>query len=356
MKLGIRTFFLLFFFPLALGASEGGHEDGHDGESQEYDPGKSIMDHVSDSYSIHFFTVNKGEEDEWHASIPLPVIAYTDKGVDVFMSSKFHHGHSNYESEKTGYEYALEDGSLALVNAKEAKMWDLSITRDVFGVFLILGLMCLMFLPVAKAYKKRTYQPPKGWQSFVEPLILFIRDEVAKPNIGEKRYQSFMPFLLTIFFFIFIANVVGLMPFMGGFNITGNIGIIGALALFVLIVTNAIGNKEYWRHIFAMPGVPLWLYPIMIPIELIQVFSKPLVLMVRLTANMTAGHIIILSFAALILLFGQESAVTGYSVSVGSVLFMVFMNVLKLLIAFIQAYVFVLLSAIYFGSAMEEAH
>ncbi len=356
LKLGLRTLFVLFFFPLALNASEEGDKGDSHGGSAAYDAGKSIMKHVKDGYSIHFFTVNKGTENEWHASIPLPIIAWTDKGVDVFMSSKLHHGHSTYKSESTGYEYGLKEGNLAVVNAEEASLTDLSVTRDVAGMFFVLIIMCLMFIPVAKAYKKRQNAAPKGWQGLMEPLILFIRDEVAKPNIGEHRYHRFMPFLLTVFFFILIANVAGLMPFLGGFNVTGNIGIITILAAMVLIVTNAIANKEYWKHIFAMPGVPVYLYPIMVPIELMQVFSKPFVLMVRLTANMTAGHIIILSFAALIMMFGQDSAVTGYSVSVGSVLFMIFMNLLKLLISFIQAYVFVLLSAIYFGSAVEEAH
>jgi F-type H+-transporting ATPase subunit a len=356
LKAGINTLFaLLFLLPLHANAS--GEEGGHGSEQKtEYDAGKSIMDHVTDGYSIHFFTVNKGTEDEWHASIPLPIIAYTDEGTDVFMSSKLHHGHATYKSESTGYEYGLKDGDLTIVNGDDAALMDLSITRDVAGMFFVLLLLCLMFIPVARAYQKREQSSPKGWQALMEPLILFIRDEVAKPNIGEKRYQRFMPFLLTVFFFILVANIAGLMPFLGGFNVTGNIGIIAVLAGMVLIVTNVAANKEYWRHIFAMPGIPVFLYPIMIPIELVQIISKPFVLMVRLTANMTAGHIIILSFAALIMMFGQDSAATGYSVSVGSVLFMIFMNMLKLLISFIQAYVFVLLSAIYFGSAMEEAH
>lgn len=356
MKLGIRTLIIFLFFPLALSASEGGQHGEQNGDDNAYDAGKSIMKHVRDGYSIHFFTVNKGTEDEWHASIPLPIIAYTDKGMDVFMASELHHGHSTHKSESTGYEYGLKKGSLSIVNADDASLSDLSITRDVAGMFFVLFLMCLMFIPVAKAYRKRENAAPKGWQGLVEPLVLFIRDEVAKPNIGEHRYHRFMPFLLTVFFFILIANVVGLMPFLGGFNVTGNIGIIAVLALMVLLVTNVIANKEYWKHIFAMPGIPVFLYPIMIPIELVQIISKPFVLMVRLTANMTAGHIIILSFAALIMMFGQDSALTGYSVSAGSVLFMIFMNMLKLLISFIQAYVFVLLSAIYFGSALEEAH
>ena len=197
---------------------------------------------------------------------------------------------------------------------------------------------------------------PKGLQSFMEPIILFIRDDVAKNSIGPK-YEKFMPYLLTVFFFIFINNLLGLVPFFpGGSNLTGNIAVCAVLAGITLLITLIVGNKHYWQHIFAMPGVPLPVLIILTPIELIGVVLRPFVLMIRLFANITAGHIIALAFFSLIFIFGELSTGAGFGVAIVSVLFTVFMGMLELLVAFLQAYVFTLLSAIYFGSAVEEAH
>ncbi|WP_054715092.1 F0F1 ATP synthase subunit A [Marinifilum fragile] len=194
----------------------------------------------------------------------------------------------------------------------------------------------------------------------MEPLILFVRDEIAKPAIGEKKYEKYMPFLLTIFFFIWLNNLMGLVPFIpGGANVTGNITITMVLALFTFIITTFSGNKNYWVHIFNTPGVPWWLkfpVPLMPLVELMGVFTKPFVLMVRLFANITAGHMIVLAFVSLIFIFGQISPMLGYGTSVISVLFVIFMDMLELLVALIQAYVFTLLSALYFGMATEEHH
>jgi F-type H+-transporting ATPase subunit a len=193
----------------------------------------------------------------------------------------------------------------------------------------------------------------------LEPLILFIRDDVAKSSIGEKRYEKYMPYLLTIFFFIFFNNLLGIIPiFPGGANVTGNIAVTGVMALFTLIITSFSGTKSYWLHIINTPGVPWWLkipVPLMPIVEMIGVITKPFVLMVRLFANITAGHIIILGFISIIIIFGQMSTALGIGVGIPTVLFMVFMDLLELLVAFIQAYVFTLLSALYFGLAMEEA-
>jgi len=193
-------------------------------------------------------------------------------------------------------------------------------------------------------------------QSFVEPLIIFVRDDVAKTSIGPK-YEKFMPYLLTVFFFIFINNLLGLVPiFPGGANLTGNIAICAVLASFTLIIIFANSNAHYWRHIFAMPGVPVWVLIILTPIELLGVVLRPFVLMIRLFANVTAGHIIALAFFSLIFIFGQMSVGAGFGVAVLSVAFTVFMGFLELLVAFLQAYVFTLLSAMYFGAAIEESH
>jgi len=233
---------------------------------------------------------------------------------------------------------------------------DLSITKSVAGLFISAIIVLWMFISVASAYKRRRGMAPKGLQSFVKPLILFIRDEVAVPSIGAKKADRFMPFLLSSFFFIWVANLLGLIPFLGGFNVMGTLGVTIVLATIVFVITTINGNGNYWSHILWPHGVPTPIKFILVPIEILGIFIKPAVLMIRLTANITAGHIIILSFVSLIFIFGQQSAGAGYGVGIGSLVFMIFMNVIELLVAFLQAYVFTLLAAIYFGSAVEEAH
>ena len=219
-------------------------------------------------------------------------------------------------------------------------------------------LMLLIFISIARAYANNRNKAPKGIQSMLEPLIIFIRDDIAKSSIGEKKYEKYMPYLLTIFFFIFLNNILGLIPiFPGGANVTGNIAVTMVMAVFTFILTTVNGNKHYWVDIVNTPGVPWWLklpLPLMPIVEIIGIITKPFVLMVRLFANITAGHIIALGFISLIFIFGAMNAALGYGVSVVSVAFMIFMNLLELLVAFIQAYVFTLLSALYFGLATIE--
>jgi F-type H+-transporting ATPase subunit a len=274
------------------------------------------------------------------------------------MSSKFDHGHAAHKG------YRLDNGRIILdadtytiEEAAAISFYDLSITKNVAAMFLSLIIMILVFGSVANAYKRNPKKAPKGLQSFIEPVIMFIRDEIAKPSIGHN-YSRFMPFLLSIFFFIFINNLMGLIPiFPFGANVTGNISVTLVLAVFTFILTLFSGNKDYWKHIVKAPGVPVWLLPLMIPIEILGVLSKPIVLMLRLFANITAGHIIILSFFSLIFIFGDTiGAAAGYGVSIATIVFTVFMNFLELLVAFLQAYVFTLLSALYFGMAVHEEH
>jgi F-type H+-transporting ATPase subunit a len=208
----------------------------------------------------------------------------------------------------------------------------------------------LIFIPLANKYKKRGNRAPKGFQGFIEPVIQFVIDDIAKPNIGEKRYLRYTPYLLTVFFFIFINNLMGLIPFFPfGANLTGNIAVTMVLAVFTLLIVNFSGNKAYWKHIFAAPGVPVWLMPIMIPVELIGILSKPFALMVRLFANITAGHIIVLSLVSLIFIFKTVM------MSPISIAFVLFMDVLELLVAALQAYIFTLLTALFVGMAVAEA-
>jgi F-type H+-transporting ATPase subunit a len=330
----------------------------HDSHEEGFNPGKMILDHVKDAHDWHIMDI------DGHAiSIPLPVIIY-DNGLHVFSSSKFEHGHAVVESKGNHYKVyegkiykTTETGELNF-NGKEVsnvKPLDLSITKNVFALLLSAIIILLIFNAVAKAYKKRGSAAPKGLQSLLEVLIVFIKDEVVKPSVG-KHYAKFLPFLLTIFFFIFINNLMGLIPiFPFGANLTGNIAVAMVLAVFVFIVVNFSGNKHYWKHIF-MPDVPVALWILLIPIEILGVVLKPFVLMLRLFANITAGHIIILGFFSLIFIFGQKHVVAGYGSAVFSVIFTLFMSVLELLVAFLQAYVFTLLASLYIGASTEEHH
>lgn len=309
---------------------------------KKFDPGASIMEHIGDSHDWHLFG---------HVSMPLPIIIYSpSRGLEIFSSSRFEHGHASWEG------YSLNEKN-KLVAEDGHEFYDFSITKNVAALLFSIALMLWMFLSVAKSYSKRKGQAPKGMQSFMEPLILFVRDEIARPSIGEKKYMKFMPFLLTVFFFIWINNLLGLVPILpGGANLTGNIAVTLTLAVFTFLITLFVANKNYWHHIFAMPGVPVWVLFLLTPIEILGIFLRPFVLMIRLFANITAGHIIALSFFSLIFIFGEMSTGLGWGVSILSVAFVVFMTMLELLVAFLQAYVFTLLSAIYFGAAVEEHH
>jgi F-type H+-transporting ATPase subunit a len=322
----------------------------------KFNPGKFIFEHIGDSYSWHIFTYKDVD-----IAIPLPIIVYSKTtGLHIFMSSKFEHGHAAYN----GFEIAKEapyEGKVVerLADGKAVRPFDISITKDVFAIFISLSIMLFVFLNIAGSYKKREGMAPNGMQSFFEPIIVFIRDDIAKPSIGDK-YEKYMPFLLSIFFFVWINNMMGLIPiFPGGANVTGNISVTLVLAVFTFVITTFSGNKNYWKHIFNSPGVPWWLkfpIPLMPVIEIVGLLTKPFVLMVRLFANITAGHIIALGFFSLIFIFGQMSPVAGYGVSVLSVAFTIFMTMLEFLVALIQAYVFTLLSSLYFGMAIEEHH
>lgn len=324
---------------------------------KKFDAGKMITEHIGDSHQWHLWG------DHGHAvHVPLPIILWTDKGLEVFSSSKVEHHEDIYTG--THYSYKLHDEHIEIcdqfgnVNEEAThKIIDLSITKNVLSLLVSAFLMLWIFISVAKAYTKRQGQAPKGLQSFVEPLIMFVRDDVAKTSIGEKKYAKYMPYLLTVFFFIFINNLMGLVPIIpGGANLTGNIAVCAVLAVLTLIIVLISGNGHYWRHIFAMPGVPIPVLIILTPIEIIGVVLRPFVLMIRLFANITAGHIIALAFFSLIFIFGEMSTGAGFGVAVVSVLFTVFMGFLELLVAFLQAYVFTLLSAIYIGAAVEEGH
>lgn len=327
------TLIILFFLPAFCWASG-------DTKEESFSPSEMINHHISDAHSWEIF----------HGlSVHLPVILYSEeKGVDVFWSSKFYDEHHNIVPYNG---YVMDHEHISLENG--GHILDLSITKNVLFLFLNGIILILVFTAVARGYKKNEGHAPSGIQSFFEPLIIFIKDDIAKENIG-KKHERFMPYLLTMFFFIWFGNLLGLLP--GAANLTGNISVTLVLACMTLITTLFSGRKVYWAHIVdplgkSMPwGGKILLYLILWPVEIIGIFIKPFSLMIRLFANITAGHILILSILGLAFVF--ESITVG----VVGALFATIMNLLELFVAILQAYVFTLLSAMYFGQAVEEGH
>lgn len=332
-----------------------------DGEGdKKFDPKDMIMHHVKDAHEFHIIDIHNKP-----ISLPLPIILWTDNGLTTFMSSQFHHDDSGKVVVKQNGQkfvkfhekiYQLNEGETAVAfdnkhhATNASKPYDLSITRNVFMMWVSVAVLLFIFFTAARSYKKSKNNVPSGIGSFVEPLVVFVRDEIAKPMIGEHKYKRYMPYLLTIFFFIWINNIFGLIPILNGANLSGNIAFTFVLALFTFIITTVSGNKNYWQHIFWMPGVPIPMKLFLMPIEIIGMFTKPISLMIRLFANITAGHIIILALMSLIFIF-KSIAIAPVSVA-----FSLFITVIEIVVTAIQAYIFTILSALYFGMATEEAH
>lgn len=373
----------------------------HDTHGGEFDPGATAFHHISDAnvYSIG----------PW--SIPLPCFLYAPHhGWDVFSSSKFEfsgdshaNGHKAYnqyvldggtvkrvadhsfpsgsvdiggimhvEEEVDGQKkdvayvcyngspYQLDDKSTAdggVFGGGITSFYDFSMTKNVVSLLIVFLFLSWLFLKIAKAYKTRDGQAPSGLQSLVEPVFVFIQDEVAKPFLG-KKYMKFLPLLMALFFFILGLNLFGQIPFFGGSNVTGNLAFTMVIAIIVFIVTNLNGNKDYWKHILWMPGVPAWVKVILTPVEVLGLFIKPITLMLRLFANITAGHMVLVIFVSLIFVFSKNgaSSIGGYGTAIPSALLTLFMMAIELLVAFIQAFVFTILTASYIGAAIEEQH
>lgn len=371
LSLLILVVFAAVCTPVLSSDSHDEHEGQHDAHG-EFNASDFIIHHITDAHEIHLWG-----EGASAVHIPLPVIVYSKAhGFDAFMSSAFEgHGEVRLAKRSSEVTYALSHGHISVHDEHAGHdhsdhaghdhsdhdhidLYDLSITKSIFGMLMMMVLMLVVFGSMAKSYARSAGQAPKGLANALEPMVLFLRDEVAIPNIGEKKADKFLPFLMTVFFFIFFANLLGLIPFIGGFNITGTLSITMVMAAMVFLITAFNGNKNYWGHLFWPPGVPLFVMPIIIPIEIVGMFLKPIVLMIRLTANISAGHIIILSFVSLILIFGQggDAMAAGFGIGIFSTAFMIFMYCLELLVAFLQAFVFTLLAAIYFGEATHEAH
>ena len=343
-----KSVFIIALFTLSISnflASNPGNISSPKAENEVYNPVPSIMHHISDDHEWHLW----GEGDK-SFSIPLPIILYTEGNFDIFMSSGFHHGHSKIIKDNRTYSidhhgHISEDSGLSFI--------DFSITKNVASM--LIGLLVLLLIFGISGIKaKNNKGAPSGILSFLEPLVLFVRDDIVKPNIG-KSYNKYLPYLLTLFFFILVNNLLGLLP--GSANVTGNIAITLVLSFITLIVTNFSGNKSYWGHIFNPPGVPLALMPIMIPIEIVGIFTKPFALMIRLFANISAGHIIILSLISLI--FMAQSGlgnIAAWSLSPVAVVFVLFMDLIEVLVAFLQAYIFTLLTSLFIGLATVDHH
>ncbi|MFI5171985.1 MAG: F0F1 ATP synthase subunit A [Chitinophagales bacterium] len=346
------------------------------GGEGEYDPKEFAMHHIADAH-------------EWHIvgnfAIPLPIIVIHD-GVHIFSSAKMpdaHHGpvHAEINAIQPIDTSNHHHGSPVITENREVEFYpptyqgfyydesgkihhedgkfllDLSITKNVATLLLVSLILILVFTSVAKSYKQREGTAPKGLQSLMEPLIIFVRDEVVKPNLGKKT-DRYLPFMLTVFFFIWFSNLLGLIPFISNPNLTGNITVTMALAIMVFLITQLHSNKYYWGHIFNPPGVPGWVKVILVPIEFLGIFIKPVALMIRLFANITAGHIIIISLVGLIFIFGKagESLGAGLGASIVAIPFAIFMSFLELLVAFLQAFIFTMLSALFISLAQEEHH
>ncbi len=302
-------------------------------KNETVDITKVAFEHILDSHSWHFWG-------EGHDALvfSLPIIIYSNtKGLQAFMSSKFDHGQASYNN------YTLVDEKIISSDTKES-FYDLSITKNVVQMFISVALILWLFISIAKTYKTSGIRTaPKGKQSFFEPVIIFVRDEIAKENIGA-RSEKYVPYLLTVFFLILINNILGLIPVSA--NLTGNIAFTLVLSVVTLFVTNFGASGSYWKHIF-LPK-PYFLWFILMPIELVGVFSKPFALMIRLFANIAGGHIVVISLVGLIFIF------KSIYIAPVSVAFTLFIDILECLVALLQAYIFTMLTALFIGSAMED--
>lgn len=347
MKPLLAAAFSLIMLSLTPGVFAQGNEESNKEQKKGFDANEVIFGHVKDAHEFHFLTYKGSDKEEHEVIIPLPVILYSpQKGFSVFMSSAFHHN-------QIADGYKLEEGKVFPVDPS-VKVYDISLSRNVVQMIIALILFVWLMLSVAKKYKKGhgVISAPSGAQNAIEIVIEFITEQVAKPNLG-KKYLKYMPYLLTIFFFILINTIFGLIP--GSANVTGNIAFTMILALISFIVIMFSTNKHYWGHIFN-PDVPGFVWPILVLVEILGIFTKPFALMIRLFANMLAGHIIIICLISLIFIFGALNKGIGWGFAPVSLAFSIFIYFIEILVAFIQAFIFTNLTAVFIGQAMEGSH
>ena len=315
-----------------------------EGEAQKesFNAGEMILGHITDKHSWHICDW-KGKAVEVH----LPVILLYEGRLHCFSSARFEnpsHAYDGFQLRKEaphmGRIVAVEAGADGQLRIAEKLPLDFSITKTVAAMMVSTLFLVILFFFVVRNYKRRGEQAPKGVAALFEPVYLFVRDEVVYANLGKEHGDRYLPYLATLFFFIFLGNFLGIVPFFPfGANITGNISVTLVLALLTFLITMGSSTKAYWKHTFNTPGVPMWMkfpIPLMPAIELMEIFTKPFVLMIRLFANMTAGHIIILGFVSLVLIFGQQSVALGWAVSPLTIIFGLFADALELLVSFIQ--------------------
>ncbi len=338
-----------------------------------FDANEVIFGHIMDAHEFHFLSYKDGEGKEHHWNIPLPVIVYSkEKGFSCFMSSRFHHGEENYNGYAILTNEKIDDpsspldrkkyiaGQIVAVNEKgeidqTATVYDFSLTRNVVQMLLALTLLVIILIKVARKYRtgQGITSAPKGMQNTMETIVNFINDEIAKPNLGAKS-NKYLPYLLTVFLFILINNIVGLIP--GTANVTGNIAFTFILSIISFVVILFSSNKHYWMHIINPPGVPGWVKIILVPVEILGIFTKPFALMIRLFANMVAGHILIICLISLIFIMGALNHYAGWGFSPFSIAFTVFIYFIEVLVAFLQAFIFTILTAVFIGQAIEGGH
>ncbi len=345
--------------PFALKANTETHTSGENTEKKDASAEvvEHIMNHVADANENHIATIKEEGKEDRHISIPLPCILYSKKTGkwSFFMSSKLHHEHDGYN----GYKMDAHTGRVVdSITGTRDTFYDFSITKNVFNMLLGFIILTILFFLIKNAYIKRTGMAPKGIQAVFEPIFTFLIDEVAKPNLGVK-YEKFLPYLICVFFFILINNLLGLVPFIGGINSSGNFSFTLVLAICSLLLINLNGNKHYWQHVLWMPGVPAIIkILILTPVELVGILLKPAVLALRLFGNITGGHITVLAIVGLIFIMGDLGSNVGGATAGGLIAFpiLLFVNAMELFVAFLQAYVFTLLTAIFIGTAIEEHH
>jgi len=365
--------FSLFFISVtnnAFAKNEPGEgKDPRGTKEEKFDAAKVIFGHILDNHEFHITDFHGSDGKVHPVSVPLPIILYSpERGLTAFMSSNFHHGEHPYKGYALLTEHKINADKLKGYKAgqivpidesgrvlTDVAVYDLSITKNVIQMMLALAVLVWLMISIAKAYKKGqgVTSAPKGKQKLLEPVITFVRDEVAKPNLGHK-YQKYLPYLLTVFFFILINNIFGLIP--GSANVTGNIAFTLVLGVISFVVILASSNSHYWLHIFNPPGVPLGVKFILVPVEIISLFIRPFALIMRLFANMVAGHIIIICLISLIFIFGQMSSIAGWGASPISIAFTVFIYFIEVLVAFLQAFIFTNLTAVFIGQAFEGEH
>ena len=378
MKIAQKTIkFLLiasitFFTSVGFASgSDKKHDDQNDGgrintkeEVEAY-----ILHHIKDSHDFSLFSYTSDEGERKHIGFPLPIIIWSSEGLVSFMSSEFHHNDDGHVIvEKNGLKFAKIHSKIYEINkgatrvsfdethhaTNAHKLLDFSITKSVVGILLIGFLLLFWFSKLARQYK--TKQIPTGFARVLEPLVLYVRDEIARPNIGEKHYRRFTGYLLTVFFFIWVLNLAGLTPL--GFNVTGQLAVTGCLAIFTLVIYTVSGNKGYWMHMIWMPGVPVLIRPVLAIIELAgALIIKPFSLLVRLFANISAGHIVVMSLIAIMFTLKESLGVVGATGL--SLVLSFFITLIEVLVAFLQAYIFTMLSALFIGMAVadhSEAH